>query len=355
MKDILNAIEEWVAQGKSIALATVIRTWGSSPRGLGAKMVVTAEGEMAGSVSGGCVEGAVVEAGIECLNTNLPQRLHFGVSDEEAWEVGLACGGEIEVIVRTLDVGLFEVLQKGWECQQSIVDAIVVNGPTEIVGCEFLLKEDESVLGISARSHEEIVPVIADRIRGIKTSGSITIQIDPFGSVEIFVDVIQPQPTLVIVGGVHIAISLVTLANTLGYRTIVIDPRKKFGSLERFPHANQIINAWPETAFNEINLTVSTAVAVLTHDPKIDDLALKSALPSLAFYVGALGSQKTQSTRCQRLLDVGLTMEIIERLHGPIGLALGGSSPEEIALGIMAEIVQVRNQKAQKNSFASPG
>lgn len=344
MHDILKTIEGWIRQDKSIALATVVRTWGSSPRGIGAKMAVTAEGEMVGSVSGGCVESAVVEAGMECLITDIPRLLHFGVSDETAWDVGLACGGEIDVFVRILDTLLLDTIQKWWDNNQLFINGVVINGPAEIVGCEFLMREGELVLGTSAHSHDSLIGVIADRIQDVKSPCLLMLQSDPFGSIEIFVDIFQPLPTLVIVGGVHIAVTLVTLANALGYRTIVIDPRKKFGNQERFPHASQIINAWPKAAFKEINLNSSTAVAVLTHDPKIDDPALKLALPSPVFYVGALGSQKTQSMRCQRLLDMGLTREIIGRLHGPIGLALGGRSPDEIALGIMAEIVLGKNQ-----------
>src|SRR4029079_624140 len=157
--------------------------------------------------------------------------------------------------------------------------------------------------------------------------------------VEAFVEVVLPPPTLIVIGGVHITIALVALAKTLGYYTIVVDPRKAFGSTERFPHADQLVQAWPDEALAEIPLTRGTAVAMLTHDPKLDDPALRLALPSAAFYVGALGSQTTQPKRRQRLLDDGLSPEQLDRLHGPIGLPLGAQTPEEIALAIMAEIV----------------
>jgi xanthine dehydrogenase accessory factor len=235
-------------------------------------------------------------------------------------------------------------VRKEWESGESIVKVIVIKGPAELEGSEFSFKEKVLVFGDAARSHIQSLTAIADQIPKVEISQSLTLQFEQIGSIEIFVDVIQPPPTLVIVGGVHIAIPLVTLANALGYKTIIIDPRKKFGSRERFPHADRVINSWPEAAFKEIKLTSLAAVAILTHDPKIDDPALAVALPSPAFYVGALGSQKTQSQRRQRLLDLGLSHKEIDRLHGPIGLELGGSSPEEIALGIIAEVVCVRYQ-----------
>ncbi len=161
--------------------------------------------------------------------------------------------------------------------------------------------------------------------------------------VRLFVDVVNPPPQLVMVGGVHIAIALASLAKTLGYRTVVIDPRRAFGNQERFPHVDRLIQAWPQEAFAQVTLTRSSAVAMLTHDPKIDDPALKIVLDSPAFYIGALGSRNTHEKRRQRLLAEGISEEKLARLHAPIGLELGGRTPEEIALAIMAEIVAVRH------------
>jgi xanthine dehydrogenase accessory factor len=163
------------------------------------------------------------------------------------------------------------------------------------------------------------------------------------GPWELFVDVLPPLPTLVVVGGVHIATALVALARTLGYRTVVVDPRPAFANRERFPHADRIEAAWPDEALARLDLTPSTAVAVLTHDPKLDDPALRAALPSAAFYVGALGSRRTQEKRRERLREAGLTDEQLRRLKAPIGLDLGGRSPEEIALAVMAEVVASRH------------
>jgi xanthine dehydrogenase accessory factor len=162
--------------------------------------------------------------------------------------------------------------------------------------------------------------------------------------IEVFMEAILPLPTIIVVGGVHITIALMALAKTLGYRTVVVDPRSAFGNEERFPNVDQLIQAWPQDAFQQVPLTRSTAVAMLTHDPKLDDPALQIALPSSAFYVGALGSKATQAKRRQRLLTQGLTEAQLNRLHGPIGLDIGAGTPEEIAISIMAEIVAVRNK-----------
>jgi xanthine dehydrogenase accessory factor len=170
---------------------------------------------------------------------------------------------------------------------------------------------------------------------------------------EVFMEVILPPPTLIAVGGVHITIALMALAKTLGYRTVVVDPRSAFGNEERFPNVDQLIPLWPDEAFQQIPITRSTAIAMLTHDPKLDDPALKIALPSPAFYVGALGSKSTQAKRRQRLLEDGLTEEQLHRLHGPIGIEIGAGTPEEIAMSIMAEVVAARNN-AERDTHPKP-
>lgn len=340
MRDILYDLERWREEHKSIALATVIQTWGSSPRREGAKMALTPDGKIAGSVSGGCVEGAVFEAGVEVLATNQPQLLHFGVADETAWDVGLACGGSIDIFVKPLDLSTYKDLHSAIVEERPAVLVTVVRGEGEILGKELLLREDGSVTGTLGASLDESALKVA---RETLASGvSRRAELDE--STEIFLEVLLPPPTLIAVGGVHITVALMALAKTLGYRTVVVDPRSAFGNLERFPHVDQLIQAWPDEAFQQVQLTRSTAVAMLTHDPKLDDPALKIALPSPAFYVGALGSRTTQAKRRQRLLDGGLSEAELERLHGPIGLEIEAHTPEEIALSIMAEIVAMRNK-----------
>jgi xanthine dehydrogenase accessory factor len=341
MRDILPELDRWHAENKPSALATVIETWGSSPRRAGAKMALTPDGKISGSVSGGCVEGAVFEAGVEVLKSNRPQLLHFGVADETAWEVGLACGGSIDIFVKPLDREFFEALRAVVRKEESAVVATIVRGPDDLLGKEMLVHESGQVTGALGAQLDEAIVQLAGTALAAGESRRALVKED----VEVFFEVILPPPTLIAVGGVHITIALIALAKTLGYRTVVIDPRTAFGNADRFPHVDRLISLWPEEAFQQIPITRSTAIAMLTHDPKLDDPALKIALPSPAFYVGALGSKTTQAKRRQRLLGEGLTEEQLDRLYGPIGLQIGAGTPEEIAVSIMAEIVAARNSQ----------
>jgi xanthine dehydrogenase accessory factor len=348
MRDVIVDIDRWRAQSKPVALATVIQTWGSAPRGVGSKMALTPENEIAGSVSGGCVEGAVYEAGLEVLETGRARLLHFGVADDTAWEVGLACGGTIEVFVQRLDPAFHSALRAALLEERSFATVTVVRGPAGLLGQEVLLDSDGSVVGSLG---DDVGAAALNAAHGALAEGqSRRVVLTEYPElVEAFIEVTLPSPTLIVVGGVHIAIALAALAKTLGYRTVVVDPRKAFGSEARFPHVDQLIQAWPDEALAQVDLTRSTAVAMLTHDPKLDDPGLKVALPSPAFYVGALGSRTTQEKRRRRLLAEGLTDAHLSRLRGPIGLDLGGRTPEEIALAVMAEIVAARNGRLAKS------
>jgi xanthine dehydrogenase accessory factor len=343
MKDILNDLKRWIKQGKAVAIGTVIQTWGSAPRGVGAKMGVSADGEISGSVSGGCVEGAVVEASLKVLSSGAPQLLHFGVADESAWEVGLSCGGTIDVFVNQLDLGWYEPLTSAIQQEKTVATATIIQGKSGQLGRTLVLYEDGRLYGSLGEELDEVALVVAQE--GIASGKSRRLIIQPSqkeNEVDIFLDVILPSPVLVIVGGTHISIALANLAKILGFHTIIVDPRRSFGNLARFPDADQLIQSWPDQALSDIELNRSTAVTTLTHDSKLDDPALMVALTSQAFYVGALGSQKTQIKRRQRLLDAGLSESQVDRLHGPIGLDIKASTPEEIALSIMAEIVAAR-------------
>jgi xanthine dehydrogenase accessory factor len=336
MRDVLEEIDGWLAAGEDVALATVVATWGSAPRGPGSKMAVSSSGRIAGSVSGGCVEGAVAEEAQQVLAKREARLVHFGVADETAWSVGLACGGKIDVLVAPLDTGAFDALRTALIDNRAAATATVVSGPAGSIGTSLLLVEGTVTGGASIEAPEAVVAArlaLADgRCRRVSLSG-----------LDLFVDVILPPPTLVVVGAVHIAVALVSIARSVGYRTVVVDPRAAFGNRERFPHADELRNEWPDAALRTLGLHAGTAVAVLTHDPKIDDPALETALPSAAFYVGALGSKTTHEKRRKRLIDAGLTEPQVERLHAPIGLDLGGRRPEEIALAVMAQIVAARN------------
>ena len=343
MLEVLPDIQRWLSQGEPVALATVISTWGSAPRGVGAKMALTSGAKISGSVSGGCVEGAVFEAGVKTIQIGLPQLLHFGVADETAFSVGLACGGNIEIFVRRLDEAMFGRLQAEVLAGRPLVDITVLSGAREVIGREMLYMGSGEFIGsIDARLDEHIRKMARERMASGE-SASVDLTSEAEMPLRLFFDVVSPPPVLVMVGGVHIAISLASLARALGYTTIVIDPRRAFGSQERFPHADRLIQAWPEEAFEQVPITPNTCVALLTHDPKIDDPALKIVLNSPAFYVGALGSRQTHEKRKKRLGEAGLSAAQIDRLHAPIGLDLGGKTPEETALAILAEIVAVRH------------
>jgi xanthine dehydrogenase accessory factor len=329
-RDVAKDVERWKSEGEEVALATVVRTWGSGPRGPGAKMALTRDARIAGSVSGGCVEAAVVEEGFEVLSTGKPNLLKFGISDETAWNVGLTCGGAIEIFVEKLSDSLFQTFSKALGERRAVARATVIRGAD--LGSTVLVRDGEPARTV----------VEAAALRALEQG-----QCDVFTAedgAEIFLDVELPPPTLVMIGGVHIAIALTAMAKALGYRTIVIDPRGVFGNEERFPHADQLIPEWSDEGLESLELDRSSAVATLTHDPKIDDPALMVALRSPAFFVGALGSRKTQEKRRKRLLERGLTEAELSRLFAPVGLDIGSRSPEEIALSVMAQIVAVRNR-----------
>ena len=341
MREVISDIERWRREGQRVALATVIETWGSAPRGVGAKMAFTPSGQIAGSVSGGCVEGAVYEAGTETLETGTAQLLSFGVADETAWDVGLACGGQIQVFVEPLSDDTYDQVQQWLAAEQTAAVVTVVKGPGSLLGRKLYVSVDGSRRGsLDSAIDDEAVSLANDALaagrstRYLLTSASYEL--------EIFVDAILPSPTLVMVGGVHIAVALSAIARSVGYHTIVIDPRRAFGSAERFADVDRLIQAWPGEAFQEVVITPATAVAMLTHDPKIDDPALMTVLPSPAFYVGALGSARTHEMRRRRLLDAGMEPELVNRIHSPIGLDINATTPEEIAVAIMAEIVAAR-------------
>jgi len=343
MRDILTDLIHWRDEGKSLALATVIETWGSSPRKAGSKMAFTMDGNITGSVSGGCVENAVIEAGMESLNSNRPQLLHFGVPDETAWDVGLACGGSIDVFVNPLNENIFGSLRSILTDDKPAVLATVINCENELLGRETLLDGNGEVIGSIGNEWDEKVFSVMENALAKGVSQRVSLN----KSTEIFIEVIMPPLTLIMVGGAHISIALSELAKTLGYRTIVIDPRKVWGREERFPNVDRLIQSWIPDAFDQIVITSATAITMLTHDPRLDDPALKIALNSPAFYVGALGSKKTNAKRHERLLKDGMAEFQLSHLHAPIGLDIGAQTPEEIAVAIMAEVVEAHRKQNQ--------
>lgn len=329
VRDIEESVARWRRENEPVALATVVRTWGSGPRGPGAKMAMTRDARIAGSVSGGCVESAVVEEARRVLSSGESKLLRFGVADETAWEVGLSCGGTIQVLVEPLSDELFAAYEDARRQRRALARAIPFSGDTP--GPAVTLIE-----GRDPDGHLEHAMAAALE-RGV--SEWVTLE----DGDEAFVDVELPDPTLVMVGGVHVAITLTSMADALGFKTVVVDPRGVFGSDERFAHASEIVREWPDDALRTIGLNRSSAVATLSHDPKLDDPALEVALPSAAFYVGALGSRRTHEKRVGRLTERGVSAEALGRIHAPIGAPIGSRTPAEIAVSILAQIIATRN------------
>ena len=298
-------------------------------------MLADNEGAIAGSVSGGCVESATAVEIAEAIARGGPKLVTYGVTDERAWEVGLACGGTIKVFVEP--VVRPEILEAARGRGGEVV-ATAVAGPG--LGATARVFENGRISG-SLPIASEAVRETAAAALGKEKSTSREFETDE-GVVTVFFEVFPREPRLVIFGGVQIAVALVPLAKALGYRTIVADGREAFVGRDRFPEADELILAWPEEAFRRIGLDASCYVCVLSHDPKFDEPALQIALRSPAAYVGAIGSRKTQEARRGRLREAGLTDEQIGRLHGPIGLDLGGRQPAETALAILAEMTAER-------------
>ena len=353
MRDVLHEYDRLAARGEPVGRAVVTSVWGSAPRPEGASMLATPSGLMAGSVSGGCVESATVQAIIEAIGAGRSRLVTFGVTDEQAWTVGLACGGTIKVFV---EPRVTPTLLEAARSQEGRVVATVVNGAA--AGGSVEIREAGAVGGITEPpdGRAGAAAALAELARRLGEAAQEALAKEASRTVEViagdgerlavFLEVFPRRPKLVIFGGVHVALALVPLAKALGYWTIVADGRQAFASRERFPDADEIIVDWPEGVFARVPVDPATYVCVLSHDPKFDEPALRLALRSAARYIGAIGSKKTQAERRNRLRAQGFTDEELTRVHGPIGLDLGGRQPAETALAILAEITQVRYGRA---------
>ncbi|MCB9122864.1 MAG: XdhC family protein [Caldilinea sp.] len=352
MRELLPVIDRWRAEQKRVALATVVKLYGSAPVPLGSKMAISSAGEMTGSVSGGCVESAVAQEALAILESDRPRLLLYGIADELAQSVGLACGGTIEVFVEPIDPPSAKSTEMaGTTAQGQFEEAVrlgrlvalatILTGPA--IGAKIRIQAGgESSGTLDDAALTAAVQTRAASCLAALQSERVTLE-SAAGPVEVFIDVQPPQPRLFIVGAVHIAAALVTYANVLGFRTVVLDARTAFATPERFAHAAELIARWPADALAAQNLDEGSCVVVLTHDEKIDNPALAVALRSPARYVGALGSRKTHAKRVAALRELGLGDAEIARIHAPIGLPIAARRPEEIALSIMAEIVAVVN------------
>lgn len=317
-----NAPEQalaWHEAGRGAVLATVVETWGSAPRRVGAQLVIAGDGEMQGSVSGGCVEGAVVLEATEALEKGEQRLLEYGVSDGDAFAVGLACGGTIRILVEPVG----KVLPA--EVLRALVEARAGRSPVAY--------EANLTSGARQLVQDGYAERFAMDRSGFEAEG------------EVFVAIHNPPLRLVVVGAVHIAQALVPMARIAGYDPYVVDPRAAFGSDARFP-GERIVPDWPDEALESIGVDSRTALVLLTHDPKLDDPALHIGLRSQAFYIGALGSKRTHASRRERLAQTGFTTDQLDRIHGPVGLDLGAASPSEIAVAILAEMTRVLRRGA---------
>jgi xanthine dehydrogenase accessory factor len=348
MRDVLATIQNWRAEGKDVALATVVKIEGSAPRREGARLAVSDAGEMSGSVSGGCVENDVIHHAQKVLASGTPRLLNYAISDDMIWDVGLACGGAVHVWIERLadttnpqptpQSQLQIALERALVEEHTIVQAISLDGPTP--GEKLLVwpsGETTGSLGSEALDRQVVADALALMAR---PRAELRAYAKP--AAQVFVEVFSPPPHLVILGGVHIAIPLTTIAKTLGYQVTIADPRTQFANRDRFPYADHIIPKWPRKAVEELEITSSTYCVVLTHDPKIDEPALKSLLGKGAGYIGAIGSRKTHTERFERMARLGIDAGQLAEVYAPIGLDLGAETPEEIALAILAEIVAVR-------------
>ena len=311
---ILPTALEWHISGTGAAVATVIRTWGSAPRPVGSQLAVSGEGDIIGSVSGGCVEGAVIIEALNTLKTGRNVILEYGVSDEDAFAVGLACGGNIQILVEPVGFGLSE------------------NIVTELVRRYQRREPVAYSIDIKSGVNKVITLDIADGKKNVGTHTS------GFYGVE-FLVIYEKPLRMAVIGGVHIAQPLVSIARMSGFAVVVIDPRSTFLNAIRFPNV-ELSNLWPDEALKAFKPDSRTAIITLSHDPKIDDLGLIEALNSNCFYIGCLGSKKTHSKRLDRLSKIVNSDVCLSRLHGPIGLNIQSRTPTEIAISIMAEVIQ---------------
>ncbi len=345
MRDLLDNFERLAASGEPVGRAVVLSVWGSAPRRPGACLLATPGGAMAGSVSGGCVESAVAQEIGSAIEIGIPVVVDYGVSDETAWEVGLSCGGELRILVEPrIRPELISALRDEVETvAATIIGGIDPIGAT-LIGESWLPPSTEVAVQETVMAATADVARLARVRLATQESGVDTVTVPDGTALEVFIEVHPTQPQLVVFGGVHVAEILVPMAQHLGFRTVVADGRAAFLTRERFPTADELILGWPDDVFEQVPLTPSTYVCVLTHDPKFDDPAVTIALQSDAAYVGVIGSKRTQRERRKRLEEAGLDTALLDRLHGPIGLDLRGREPSEIALAILAEITQVRRQ-----------
>jgi xanthine dehydrogenase accessory factor len=350
VRDILDVISKWWETGEPFGLATVVSTFSSAPREPGAAMAVSPDGEVAGSVSGGCVEGAVYELATQVRSTGQPVLRRYGVSDDTAFSVGLTCGGIIDIFVEPVSregfPGLGEIVG-AVRAGDPVAAATVVAGPGQ-VGARRLIWPDGRPSAGTLGSGQRLDQAVDDDARGMLAQGLTGVrQYGPDGErrlddLSVFVQSFAPPPRMLVFGAIDFAAAVARAGKFLGYRVTVCDARPVFATASRFPDADEVITDWPHRYLSGIVTDDRTVICVLTHDPKFDVPLLEVALRRPAVYIGAMGSRRTHDDRLARLREAGMTAGELARLRSPIGLDLGARTPEETAVAIAAELIQLR-------------
>ncbi|MGC0272688.1 XdhC family protein [Pseudactinotalea sp. Z1739] len=354
MRDVLTELHERWARGETTALATVVRTFRSAPREPGASMLRLADDTVLGSVSGGCVEGDVYERGGQVLSAGTPMLQRYGISDDDAYAVGLTCGGVIDVFVEPVSKGTFadfDSLAADIEAERPVALATIITHPDPArLGRRLVVRPDEvsGSLGSDFADH-----AITDDARGLLEAGATSVlTYGPEGErrgegMEVFVNSFAPRPRMLVFGAIDFAAAMARQGTMLGYRVTLCDARALFATRARFPDVDEIVVDWPHRYLRaEIDagrVDKRTVVCILTHDPKFDVPVLQAALDlPQRCYIGAMGSRTTHKDRMDRLREAGATEDQLARIHSPIGLDLGGRTPEETAVSIAAEIIANR-------------
>lgn len=352
-KELVETLTAWQAAGTQIGRAVVVRTFGSSPRPEGAVLLASADGRIAGSVSGGCVEGAAFEEIQRAIATGRSRVVRYGISDQQAWDVGLACGGMIDVLVEPEVPAAADAAARQPGSSATGGRAVVTPLPADSPGPQpgphepgrgeppapALVAWEDGHLDGSLGDPSTDAELVRLALESLAIGTSRTIEL---AGRSLFIEVFATPPRLVVVGAGQVAIPLVAIARTLGYETIVVDGRPAFATAERFPQVDRLVVGWPDEVADEIGLGPADSVAVLSHDPKFDEPAIVTAFAHGCRYVGVIGSRRTQAARLERLAAAGVGREDLDRLRGPVGLDLGGRAPAETALAIMSEIVAMR-------------
>ncbi|HUA42810.1 MAG TPA: XdhC/CoxI family protein [Streptosporangiaceae bacterium] len=349
MRDILDPITGWWGADDTFSLATVVRTFSSAPREPGAAMAVSASGEVVGSVSGGCVEGAVYELATEVSASGEPVLKRYGISDDDAFAVGLTCGGIIDIFVEPVSQQRFAELGEVADAVRHgrpVAVATVIEGPGT-VGARRIIWQDEHATG-TLGAGDRLDEAVDDDARGMLAQGLTGVRrYGPDGErrrdeLAVFVQSFAPAPRMLVFGAIDFAAAVARAGKFLGYRVTVCDARPVFATASRFPDADEVITDWPHRYLSGIATDERTVICVLTHDPKFDVPLLEVALRRPAAYIGAMGSRRTHDDRLARLREAGLTEAELARLRSPIGLDLGARTPEETAVAIAAELIQLR-------------